>query len=200
MEPNYGTLTQTPNKNNMSLNAKIKCTACSKGKNSKSMKDAEVLHPILGVPVCTACLMSFQQSEKQLQIIDMVSSTSSSSEIVSPLIQSSEINGDAKKANHNKSYCIWCGFGDGCELFLCDTCPFSFCSDCISRNFGINEMKKVRKLDIWCCYQCLPTPQMSALKAFADSLNESSKVIFGTSTIAYNSIDKVCNMKSGVQT
>jgi hypothetical protein len=35
----------------------------------------------------------------------------------------------------NEIYCRWCGEGQG-ELLLCDSCPKSFCSGCITRNFG----------------------------------------------------------------
>ena len=36
---------------------------------------------------------------------------------------------------NNEIYCRWCGTGSG-KLILCDSCPKSFCSGCIERNFG----------------------------------------------------------------
>ncbi len=64
----------------------------------------------------------------------------------------------------NMQSCIWCGLGDGCELFMCDTCVHSFCTDCVERNFGAAEAEQVRAADWWSCYLCNPTEKFKALQ------------------------------------
>ena len=43
---------------------------------------------------------------------------------------------------------------------MCDSCPKSFCVDCVTRNFGKKESKYVRDLKIWSCYSCFPTDKL----------------------------------------
>lgn len=58
----------------------------------------------------------------------------------------------------NEIFCRWCGEGKD-ELILCDSCPKSFCSRCISRNFGPAELRRIRDLDNgWSCFVCSPKP------------------------------------------
>jgi hypothetical protein len=87
--------------------------------------DAEFVHPFLSVPICGACFSS---------------------------IQDKAFNTDE---DGQQLRCIWCGDGDGPELFMCDSCPLSYCVDCITRNFGIKETNRVRPLKTWYCYLCL---------------------------------------------
>ena len=55
----------------------------------------------------------------------------------------------------NEIYCRWCG--EGGRLVSCDTCPKSFCQDCIQRNFGLAEMHRIWQLDDrWSCFLCVP--------------------------------------------
>jgi hypothetical protein len=72
-------------------------------------------------------------------------------------------NADKTIENNQEIYCLWCGMGDGCELFMCDTCVHSFCTDCLTRNFGIKESNKVRDLKFWTCYVCSPTTKSKQL-------------------------------------
>lgn len=53
--------------------------------------------------------------------------------------------------------------GDGPELYMCDTCPKSFCVDCITRNFGKKESNIVRALKIWSCYCCFPPEKLKKM-------------------------------------
>ena len=53
--------------------------------------------------------------------------------------------------------------GDGPALYLCDTCPKSFCVDCVTRHFGSKESKHIKELKIWSCYSCFPTEKMKKL-------------------------------------
>ena len=46
---------------------------------------------------------------------------------------------------------------------MCDSCPKSFCVDCIVRNFGKKESKYVRDLEIWSCYCCFPTEKLQKI-------------------------------------
>lgn len=70
---------------------------------------------------------------------------------------------------HDSQYCSWCGKGDeSIELFLCDTCPASFCTHCITRNFSIKESSRVRQTDPWSCYICIPTESILKLKISGD--------------------------------
>lgn len=64
----------------------------------------------------------------------------------------------------NEVSCIWCGFSDGNELLMCDTCPFVFCTSCTARNMGEEEMNEVRSLDFWSCYHCQPTAKYVAVQ------------------------------------
>lgn len=66
----------------------------------------------------------------------------------------------------NEWFCRWCGQGQG-ALFLCDTCPKSFCSRCL----GANEIQRIRSLQsgatssanatqakgMYSCYCCDPS-------------------------------------------
>ena len=56
------------------------------------------------------------------------------------------------------NYCKWCGETDTeSELCLCDSCPNSFCSGCIERNFGLEEIIRIQNLSgRWLCFICTP--------------------------------------------
>ena len=45
----------------------------------------------------------------------------------------------------NEARCIWCADGDGSLLMYCDTCRYSFCKNCVRRNFGHAEAQRVEK-------------------------------------------------------
>lgn len=61
---------------------------------------------------------------------------------------------DTQIRESNEESCIMCGTGDNNELMMCDTCPKSFCSLCIQRNFGTTELATVREASVWQCYLC----------------------------------------------
>ena len=109
----------------------VLCTACSAG------NDAELLHPVLSVPICGACLSAIQDADQAIE-------------------------------NHQIASCVWCGGGDGCELYMCDTCVRSFCVDCVERNFGQQESNHVRELSYWSCYVCIPTEKLELLQGLID--------------------------------
>ena len=109
----------------------VLCTACSAG------NDAELLHPVLSVPICGACLSAIQDADQAIE-------------------------------NHQIASCVWCGGGDGCELYMCDTCVRSFCVDCVERNFGQQESDHVRELSYWSCYVCVPTKKLELLQGRID--------------------------------
>ncbi|RYG61383.1 hypothetical protein EON64_18610, partial [archaeon] len=64
----------------------------------------------------------------------------------------------------NEVSCVWCGQGDGSLLFMCDSCSLSFCTDCVSRNLGAAEAKRVRDLEVWACYVCSPSLLLQAIQ------------------------------------
>ena len=107
------------------------CTACSTG------NDAELLHPVLSVPICGACLSAIQDADQAIE-------------------------------DHQIASCVWCGGGDGCELYMCDTCVHSFCVDCVERNFGKQESDHVRGLSYWSCYVCAPIEKLELLQGLID--------------------------------
>lgn len=64
----------------------------------------------------------------------------------------------------NEIYCRWCGQGEG-NLLLCDSCPKSFCSRCIQRNFGHAELERIINLpDRWSCFICSPQSLQDLIK------------------------------------
>lgn len=57
--------------------------------------------------------------------------------------------------DENEKYCRWCG--EGGRLVLCESCPKSFCIECIQRNFGEAEKCRILQLeDRWSCFLCVP--------------------------------------------
>jgi hypothetical protein len=132
------------------------CTACSEG------NDVEYVHAILHVPVCGPCNAKLAEAKKN----------------VTTNLYDENDNNPPDKTEQNKHknnpYCIWCGSGDGCELFMCDSCPLSYCTICVTRNFGKPSSKQVRGLKVWQCYACNPTNQLKTVD----------------SSVSYNSLDK----------
>lgn len=63
--------------------------------------------------------------------------------------------------SHQHQYCTWCGEGDdeSRKLYVCDTCPHAFCTQCIERNFSIREAVRVRDALPWSCYLCDPVAE-----------------------------------------
>lgn len=47
---------------------------------------------------------------------------------------------------------------------MCDSCPKSFCIECIERNFGIKEAQKIHDLKEWFCYICAPTEKLKKIQ------------------------------------
>jgi hypothetical protein len=54
--------------------------------------------------------------------------------------------------------------GDGPILFMCDSCPKSFCRDCITRNFGHKEATRIHDLEEWFCFVCCPTERLKKIQ------------------------------------
>ena len=54
---------------------------------------------------------------------------------------------------------------------MCDTCPKSFCVDCVTRNLGKKESNHVRDMKIWSCYCCFPTEKLKKI-----SVNEETSL------------------------
>lgn len=77
---------------------------------------------------------------------------------------------DADQAliDNQQQSCAWCGSADYVHLLMCDTCPRSFCEDCVERNFGRAEATFVVELSIWSCYACHPTTKLKALQVHED--------------------------------
>lgn len=119
---------------------------------------AEHLHPLLVVPICGSCHASVKARDV---FID-------------------EDEGDA-----NEGSCVWCGRGDGSKLFMCDTCPKSFCTDCVTRNFGQQEAATVGPLEIWSCYLCCLSSLSSKL---AELQVKCKNVIFRSLDQIYTSV------------
>ena len=84
-------------------------------------------HPLLDVPVCASCSTRYHSGEFTIS-----------------------------EESRNEIFCRWCGEGTG-TLFLCDSCPKSFCSGCIHRNFGLSEVSRIEALsERWNCIVCSP--------------------------------------------
>ena len=90
-------------------------------------KCALTVHPLLDVPVCSKCSFEYHSGEFTIN-----------------------------EESGNEIYCRWCGEGTG-SLILCDSCPMSFCSGCIQRNFGLAEITRISALEErWSCFVCSP--------------------------------------------
>ena len=88
---------------------------------------ALISHPLLDVPVCTSCSNGYHLGEFTIN-----------------------------EESRNEIFCRWCGEGTG-TLMLCDSCPKSFCSGCIHRNFGLTEVSRIQGLsERWSCFVCSP--------------------------------------------
>eukprot|EP01039_Chlorochromonas_danica_P006985 gene6985-7727_t len=85
---------------------------------------------------------------------------------------------DLRVEEKNEVSCIWCGQSDGCELFMCDSCVHSFCTNCVARNFGESEANHVRQQDLWTCYLCSFFSPLAELQKSHDQ-------------IVFNSLDKL---------
>lgn len=87
-------------------------------------------HPLLDVPVCEYCYEKYHEGEFTVD------------------------------SEGHEMYCRWCGEGDeDSRLFLCDTCEKTFCSGCVTRNFGPAETNRIEKLKHrWSCYLCSSEP------------------------------------------
>ncbi|XP_075214219.1 uncharacterized protein LOC142320403 isoform X2 [Lycorma delicatula] len=75
--------------------------------------------------------------------------------------------GDFPQDDGSDEFCRWCG--EGGEVFLCNSCSNVFCQACILRNFGMQEVKRVDRLENWDCYVCDTRP-LWTLRAIAFAL------------------------------
>mmetsp|Transcript_23164 Transcript_23164/g.51928 ORF Transcript_23164/g.51928 Transcript_23164/m.51928 type:complete len:292 (+) Transcript_23164:91-966(+) len=132
----------------------IICTACDNN------ADAEVLHPLLQVPICGACSSAY----KEWRVVGSAVVTEAEAVVEADV----EAEGEAKAKKKNDSFCTWCGLGDDNTLCMCDGCVRSFCSDCIRRNFGRAEAGRVIGKEGWRCYCCSPTEALKALQMNVD--------------------------------
>jgi hypothetical protein len=59
-------------------------------------------------------------------------------------------------------FCIWCG--EGGELLLCDSCPYSICEVCIRNQLGSPTLELFRDSSPWNCLECDSSPLASFQK------------------------------------
>lgn len=90
-------------------------------------------------------------------------------------------------ATGQEERCLWCGDPDGSFLFMCDSCPYSICVDCVTRNFSAKEAKHVHRLATWSCYVCAPTPAFVAKQLKSTDINSHNTNLMNIE-MAYNSI------------
>lgn len=99
---------------------------------------------------CTACLKVLKTSEvhshPQLEVIICESCKS----VVEEKLQRKE----QLDPDFSKCYCGWCGKGN--DLLSCITCKMFFCTICIRRNFGEEQLSKIQASG-WCCCFCSPS-------------------------------------------
>ena len=133
----------------------LACTACDRG------HDVEYVHPVLGVPICASCNVAIKEVKKHVIVNFMKDEGGEVKKYMKTVGSGDEA---IKKERTNDDYCIWCGFGDGNELFMCDDCDYTFCNECVIRNLGKPEAKRVRHLKPWSCYVCIPTKEILDIK------------------------------------
>lgn len=85
-------------------------------------------HPLLRVPTCQSCCNLYNNTDFKAQHI-----------------------------GRNFLICSWCTNGEG-ELVQCEVCPRSFCTECIARNFGNQEVVVIKQMQHrWKCFCCEPS-------------------------------------------
>lgn len=65
----------------------------------------------------------------------------------------------AQSCLSNHQQCAWCGNEPPCPILSCSGCPRNFCTDCITKHFGVVAMQAVKKdagAGSWACYCCDP--------------------------------------------
>lgn len=120
--------------------------------------DAEFVHSTLLVPLCGPC-HNLVEEAKKTKVTDINENDSSNTPS-----SSSDSSGPPPPKKINDKFCQWCGWGDGNELFLCESCSNTCCTDCVARNFGEKESQRVRALDVWQCYSCNPTTELKKIQ------------------------------------
>ena len=71
--------------------------------------------------------------------------------------------------DHKEIFCRWCG--DGGYVLSCDYCAKGFCDQCINRNFGEGEDKRISALVPWSCYACEPGPLLRVRAKLLPTVN-----------------------------
>ena len=86
--------------------------------------------------------------------------------------------------------CLWCGGASerndddaeaSGELLGCDDCHRWECAACVRRNFGDDELSRVRAADSWTCYACDPAALGAAQSRCAAMLRRRARAASGLS-------------------
>ena len=113
-------------------------------KKKQKLQDTSVFE--IAITDCSACC-SKRQKCKAHPLLDAVP--------ICPQCWDAYHLGEFTIDEANEIYCRWCG--EGGRLINCDTCPKSFCQECIKRNFGVAELHRILQLDDrWSCFLCVP--------------------------------------------
>lgn len=139
--------------------AALHCTACNKTvtiSGSMADKSDQVSpHPLLKVCVCGGCFDRYM-----LSIVEPSSAVSKVTSCLYPDLLGGTEGKFATDADGRELRCRWCGEQRAPEARVqCDTCCKCICEDCVVRNFGPDELARVREDKAreeggWKCYCC----------------------------------------------
>ncbi|XP_074133754.1 transcriptional regulator ATRX-like [Sminthopsis crassicaudata] len=118
-----------------------------------------------GMVCCTACARHVNQYEESIYRHPALNVLICKN---CHIYVSDDISFDSTKV---QKQCRWCA--EGGRLIFCNFCSNLFCTKCIRRNLGENELSKAMDNNIkWSCYICQPEPLMD-LVAVCNSVFDS---------------------------
>jgi hypothetical protein len=150
----------------------VECLISCLSTGCSNQRDAEFIHPVLGVPLCGWCHKAFKDKE-------LFNSTITEAKEVHERMSSTPTT-DPSTRDDEDSICLWCGSDDDRELYMCDSmkCTNSVCRVCVVRNFGTEEADRVKSVKTWYCYACSPTPAFNSLRVSEKELIFSLDKVF----------------------
>lgn len=147
------------------------CHEILKFRNQMFCHYAMHVHPLLGVPICSYCAEA------------VAGLPSPDTQDESQLMLEQDVEG----------WCHGCAEMDPGTLLLCDTCPRSFCLQCVAQAHGggVAGMKRAQEAAtedddtaLWQCPFCQPPAPLQQLQKELDESNNGDTATVGTSAMS----------------